>query len=166
MAPSGWRGASARLVRGNSAVVNPENFRAEALALEQIEAYLSDIFGDLRDDAQQGDVLWAITQEYTEGRFTKRRSLDALSARTRRDYLGSGVAKREAAAHGLSVEAWYEVAPNVKAFRRQVRGPQEFRSLRFRGYVAASSQILPGKDQIRYSAKFTSLWAQRRRRAA
>lgn len=157
----GWSGDNGVLIAGNKDVVEDNNFRGgggESPILEQVQLYIEDVVGPLEMDSR-GQKIWAITWEMSDVKFTRRRNLKDLSANTRRDYLGSQRAKDEAALHGMTVERWYQYAPDLKAFRR--KAPARFfgRGV-YRAYISRDTNQLTQKERKMLSAHFKRLWKE------
>jgi hypothetical protein len=167
---------SSRVIQGNPAVAIDENDRGASRStnLHQVRLYVADALGTYPTGGIDRGAIFAITEESDiTYRRTPRRSIDDLSERTRRDYLASRVAQREAAEHGMSVRDWFAVAPNIKAFRRKVRAPQEFRadqyqrperSILYRAFIARDYEglALPPEARAELSAAVKAAWARRR----
>lgn len=126
--------AADEVVWGNPRVPSEENFRHATLRTNAQDArqdaieYILSAFGD----EELGETMGAVVRRDVHV-GTRRRALADLSDATRRNYLGSRQAQVEAAAHGMSVEAWYEAAPNLGAFRRK-RDAQRFEPRTFAHY--------------------------------
>jgi len=142
-----------------SGPVREEWFRYEYLHRDAALAYAREV-----ESAGVPREMIAVT-EWRRG-ITRRRSLEDLSPNTRRDYLGSSRAKEEARMNGFSVIRWYEVAPDLKAFRRKAPA-RRFTSIdlgatpTWRVYVSRDSSLLPSTSRSQMSAAVKAAWRRR-----
>ncbi len=147
----GFRGAPAQLVQGNPAAVQDENFRYKFPTEEAARYYLAEPFPEILDLPRGVPlffVIWCITRQATGvTRWTKRRSLSE-SPTTRKNYLASGRAKEEARLNGVSTtEEWYQVAPDLLAFRRKAPARQ-FSQIWYCTYIRGSDVLAATPEQI------------------
>lgn len=158
------REVSRELVAGSADVVAVENLRQTFLSLEEAREYVRGAGFDLSADR----ALYAIVRTtYAEMPHTRRRPMADLAPSTRRRYLASRQAQAEARAHGMTVEAWYERAPDLRAFRGHARGrrPQGAifpRSENFTVYIARDYRPLSVRKRQRLSARTRRAWKARR----
>lgn len=127
------------LVAGSWDAVEPDNFRVTFPDERMARDYVFEVVGF----RQQDTFLYAILRLRfdTFNRITNRKGWDQLSAQTRHDYEASRAAQLEAQYHQMTVRQWYEVAPDLKAFRRKAQGrsgPETVtnRSVEFAVYIA------------------------------
>lgn len=146
------------LVAGSAEAAVGENYRYTAMDLDTAESY---IFDDVGFDREEEAQMFAIVETAGGVPRTPRRSLADLSASTRRNYLGSRAAQQEAALHGMTAAEWYEVAPDVKAFRRKA-GPREFSEPVYHVYIARTSDpALSQAERRRLSTRTARAVAKR-----
>ncbi len=86
-------------------------------ALRKAHRYLEDALGTSAEDL--GAIVLVSVSVLPR---TRRRSWAELSPRQKARYAGSRQAKEEARQHGATVEEWYELAPDLKAFRGHAAG--------------------------------------------
>ena len=108
------------LVAGDWSAVSPDNFRYRFGTESQARGYITETIGFRITDT----FLFAILRVRFALLFptANRKGWDQLAPSTRRNYLASRAAQSEAQAHAMTVEQWYAVAPDLKAFRRKARG--------------------------------------------
>ena len=174
--------AARQVVLGNPAVVKPENYRYTYTELDQAVGYVADtglVVGGPIEQARRGSAratqqIWAIAsirQAVRPGvarRWSPRRSsLRELEPATRRRYERSRLAQAEAEAHGVDLETWYQVAPDLRSFRGKAperqRQPGESRdrwlgrlvgqTSVFAVYISRRSDLLPVKRKGALSRK-------------
>ena len=98
-----------------------ENFRqsfefdpgGQARAFRQAMGYLEEGLGDSAADL--GAIVLVSVSILPQTR--RRGSLSELSANQQKRYRGSRQAKEEARQHAVSLEEWYQIAPDLLAFR-------------------------------------------------
>jgi hypothetical protein len=159
------REVARELVAGSWDAVEPDNFRSIFPAYSQAEGYVTQDVGFMLGDT----FLYAIVRvRFSLLRPTaNRRGWDKLKPETRRNYLASKAAQREAQYHQLSVPEWYEVAPDLKAFRRHAKGRTGAESStggaqEFFVYIARDYRMTLGnEDALRISAGVREAHARR-----
>ena len=142
------------LVRGSWDAVEPDNFRQNFPDQDQAEDY---VFNEVGFDPEDTFLYAIVRVRFESLRATgNRRGWDRLSPQTKKDYLGSSAAQSEAKRHAMSVPQWYEVAPDLKAFRRHAKGrsgrEDATRDLEFVVYVARDYEPVSGAEALRISA--------------
>jgi hypothetical protein len=113
------------LVYGTPAAVSEENRRQtfdvkdgdEEAAFRQALRYLEDGLGSSAADL--GAIVRVSVSVLPQ---TRRRNWSELSPNQQKRYAGSRQAKEEARQHGATVQEWYKLAPDLKAFRGHARG--------------------------------------------
>lgn len=109
-----------RLVAGSAEAISDSNFRAQFGTIDEAYGYIASA------GLLEVPELWAIVTVPVRRRVgaeevarwsPRRESLDDLDEATARRYRRSRVAQAEAAAHGVDLDTWYQVAPDVRAFR-------------------------------------------------
>jgi len=109
------------LVAGSWDAVTPDNFRVTFRTEAQARDYVTEDIGFRMADKQLFGILrlrYAVFARPTGNR----KGWEHLTDATRRNYAASGAAQTEARMHGMTVEEWYAVAPDLKAFRRKAKG--------------------------------------------
>ncbi len=175
--------ARRRTVEGNPEVARlDENYRTTAATLDDARWYVGD--AGLTDQPD----LWAIVAMPRAGSAAspryrrRRRSIDDLSPSQRKRYLGSKQAQEEARAYGMTIENWYEQAPDLKAFRghaperrrrpdelegQWLRRLEDWRPFDYRVYISRDSEMLrKGRRPSRSSAKTRAAWRRVQRKKA
>ena len=113
------------LVFGTPAAISDENRRQTfdidrddpEKARRDAQAYLEDGLGTSAEDL--GAIVRVSVSVLPQ---TRRRNWSELSPNQQKRYAGSRQAKEEARQHGATVQEWYKLAPDLKAFRGHARG--------------------------------------------
>ena len=108
--------ASRRLIAGSPEAVSDDNFRSQFDTLGQAEGYLHETGLD-RTPELFAIVTVPVRRESARRWSPRRPGLDSLSVPQANRYRASRVAQAQAQAHGVDIETWYRVAPNLRAFR-------------------------------------------------
>ena len=139
------------LVFGTPAAISDENRRQTfdidrddpEKARRDAQAYLEDGLGTSAEDL--GAIVLVSVSVLPR---TRRRSWAELSPNQKKRYAGSRQAKEEARQHGATVEEWYELAPDLKAFRGHARGRPPKVVYLGQAYVTYIAQDTPtGRDK-------------------
>lgn len=109
------------LVAGSWDAVAPENFRATFMDERSARDYITETVGFRESDTMLYGIL-RVTYQTNRYRTANRKGWDQLNPTTQKNYAASRAFQAEARSAGMTVEAWYAVAPDLKAARRKARG--------------------------------------------